>query len=129
MNYKYQKENKIVLWVIIAIIAILIIGSVCKADYIVEMEVTAYCPCAKCCGEWADGYTACGKLAHGCFVAAPKSYPFGTILIIPGYNDSRPVAVLDRGGAIRGNKLDVFFPTHQDALNWGRRNLMVQVVE
>jgi len=100
-----------------------------KADYIVEMNVSAYCPCAICCGEYADGYTACGKLAQGCFVAAPGSYPFGTILVVPGYNESRPVAVLDRGGAIKGNKLDVFFPTHQQALQWGRRTLRVRVVE
>jgi len=129
MKNKYAKENKIVLLIIIAMLVLLFICSVSKADYIVEMNVSAYCPCEKCCGEWADGFTACGKLAQGCFVAAPRSYPFGTILVIPGYNDSRPVPVLDRGGAIKGNKLDVFFSTHQAALNWGRRTLKVRVVE
>ena len=46
---------------------------------------------------------------------------------IPGYNGGRAVPVLDRGGAIRGNKLDLFFPTHQAALKGGRRTLTVEL--
>ena len=96
----------------------------------VTMEVTAYCPCEKCCGEYADGVTANGhKIKKGdCFVAAPKSYSFGTKMVIPGYANGKVVEVLDRGGAIKGNKLDVFFPTHQRALEWGRqKNVQVKV--
>lgn len=95
----------------------------------VEMNVSAYCPCSKCCGEFADGITANGyKIKDGdCFVAAPKIYPFGTEMIIPGYNDGRPVKVLDRGGAIKGNKLDLFFPSHKEALIWGRQYIKVKV--
>ena len=92
--------------------------------YEVEMNVSAYCTCAKCCGEFADGYTASGKLAEGLIIAAPPKYPFGTIMDVPGYG----VAVVeDRGGAIKGNKLDILFPSHQAALNWGRKYLMVKV--
>jgi 3D (Asp-Asp-Asp) domain-containing protein len=97
------------------------------------MEVTAYCPCPRCCGEWADGITASGKPVsynNSRFVAADtRMLPFGTELIIPGYNGGRPVEVQDRGGAIKGHKLDLFFPTHQEALQWGRQRLMVTVVE
>jgi 3D (Asp-Asp-Asp) domain-containing protein len=37
--------------------------------------------------------------------------------------------VLDRGGAIKGNKLDVFFPTHAEALKWGRQRIAVTVLD
>lgn len=98
----------------------------------IEMEVTAYCPCKKCCGPLAQGITASGKRVNynnGEFVAADRSIKFGTKLIIPGYAGSNPVEVTDRGGAIKGNKLDVYFHSHQEALNWGRQKLTVTVVE
>jgi len=96
---------------------------------VVKMRVTAYCPCAKCCGKWADGITANGhRIESGeTFVAADKAYSFGTELVIPGYNNDNPVKVLDRGKAIVGDKIDVFFPTHQEAKNWGVRNLDVKI--
>ena len=95
----------------------------------VRMRVTAYCPCEKCCGEFADGITASGhKILPGdCFVAADRNFPFGTELIVPDYNRDKPVKVLDRGGAITGERLDVFFATHEKALQWGVKNLDVMV--
>jgi len=95
----------------------------------VQMRVTAYCPCQKCCGEYSDGQTASGhRIRPGdAFVAADKEYPFGTEVIIAGYNNELHVNVLDRGGAIRGNRLDVFFHSHQEALNWGVKYLDVKV--
>ncbi len=95
----------------------------------IQMRVTAYCPCPKCCGEYSDGVTACGhKIRPGdTFVAADGRYSFGTEMLIPGYSNSRPVEVLDRGGAIKGNRLDVFFATHQEALEWGVRHLDIRV--
>jgi len=94
-----------------------------------RFRVTAYCPCEKCCGKFADGITANGKPVTyngGRFVAAPKQFPFGTQMDIPGYG---LVEVIDRGGAIKGNRLDVFFPTHQEALNWGVKYLDVRVFQ
>ncbi len=95
----------------------------------VHMRVTAYCPCAKCCGQYADGITANGhRIAYGDrFVAADRQYAFGTQMIIPGYHGDRTVKVLDRGGAIKGNRLDVFFNTHAEALEWGVRYLDVKI--
>ncbi len=95
----------------------------------IQMRVTAYCPCEKCCGRYADGITASGhKIQHSeTFVAADKHYPFGTEMIIPGYNNNNPVKVLDRGGAIKDNRLDIFFPSHQQALNWGVKHLDVKI--
>lgn len=95
----------------------------------VRMRVTAYCPCPKCCGEYSDGITACGhKIRPGdVFVAADRRFAFQTEMVIEGYGNSQPVKVLDRGGAIKGNKLDVFFMTHQEALEWGVRHIDVKV--
>ncbi len=96
----------------------------------VRMRVTAYCPCSKCCGRYADGITACGhEIQPGdTFVAADKRYTFGTKMIIPGYSHGRAVKVLDRGGAIQGNRADVFFPSHQEALEWGVKHLDVKIL-
>ena len=97
-----------------------------------QMRVTAYCPCVKCCGKWADGYTASGhKIKPGDkFVAAPKDIAFGTMIYIPGYGKA---PTLDRGGSIKGDRLDVFFDDfngisgHDRALNWGVQNLEVRI--
>lgn len=96
---------------------------------VVRMKVTGYCPCSKCCGEYSDGITANGhKIQPGdTFVAADKRYSFGTEMVIEGYSNSQAVKVLDRGGAIKGNKLDAFFHTHQEALEWGVRYIDVKV--
>ena len=92
---------------------------------ICDVKVTAYCPCEKCCGKWSDGVTASGYVIKkgDKFCAADRSVPFGTILNIPEYGR---VKVLDRGGAIKGNRIDVYFDTHQEALNWGVKNLAIK---
>jgi len=92
--------------------------------YEVEMNVSAYCPCEKCCGEFADGITASGVPAIGKIIAAPRNYSFGTKMDVPGYGEA---IVLDRGGVITDNRIDLLFSTHQEALNFGRQNLTVKV--
>ena len=92
------------------------------------IRVTAFCPCQKCCGKWADGYTASGhKITAGDkFCASPQNIPFGTMLDIPGYG---VVPVLDRSGSIKEGQIDVFFHTHIEALVWGVRYLRVVTPE
>jgi 3D (Asp-Asp-Asp) domain-containing protein len=98
-----------------------------------KMRVTAYCACTECCGPNAQGITASGKpVSHngGRFVAADTSLlGFGTTLSIPGYYSGQPVKVLDRGGAIKGRRLDVFFASHARAKKWGIKELDVTVLE
>lgn len=95
----------------------------------VHMRVTAYCPCRRCCGRFADGVTACNhRIREGdVFVAADKKYRFRTEVIVPGYNEGEPVKVLDRGRVIKGNRLDVFFNSHRTAKKWGVKYLDVKV--
>ncbi len=87
-------------------------------------KITAYCPCAKCCGK-TNGRTASGTTATaGRTVAASSKFAFGTKLNIGGHI----YTVEDRGGAINGNKIDIFVNTHAEALQWGVRYLNVSVV-
>lgn len=68
--------------------------------------ITAYCPCVKCCGK-NDGITASGvKAVEGVTVAMNKSIPFGTKIYIDGVGER---IVQDRGGAIKGNHIDLYF--------------------
>ena len=84
-------------------------------------KVTAYCPDECCCQHWADGVTTSGHVIEpgDCFVAAPERFSFNTRMIIPGYNNGESVPVLDRGGKIKGNCIDVFFNDHWRAVDWG----------
>ncbi len=116
------------------------------AGRVVEMEVTAYCPCESCCGWTRDrrgrpvyaygkskgkpktiGRCADGTMAQrGTVAADTRYYPFGTNMYVPGYGKS---VVRDRGGAIKGvNRIDIYFDTHEQALQWGRRTLDVTVL-
>jgi len=99
---------------------------------VIWMQVTAYCPCPKCCGPHASGITASGKLVNynsGEFIAADTSLlPFGTKVIVPGYSTT-PVEVIDRGSAIKGNHIDVFFTSHEQAMHWGRQWIPVTVLD
>ena len=61
--------------------------------------------------------------------ADPKLLPLGSIVSIPGYAGDAVVPVLDVGGAIKGNKLDVLYATHARARQWGVQELEVIVWE
>ena len=88
-------------------------------------KITAYCSCAKCCGK-ATGYTASGtKATAGRTIAASSQYAFGTKMIING----QEYTVEDRGGAITGNKIDIYMNSHAEATAWGVKYLPVQIVK
>lgn len=98
-----------------------------------RMLVTAYCPCRQCCGGCSDGITACGKSIYtnqSRFVAADtRLLGFGTRVSIAGYYGGTPISVLDRGGKIKGHRIDVFFLSHERARKWGARWMDVTVYE
>lgn len=151
----------------------------------VNMEVTAYCGCSRCCGwergSWQylkldfwkryvssgpgkgkpySGLTASGNKPReprpglfsadslkrpwmipvriaffpwlllpkdGTLAADTRYYPFGTRMYITGYGYG---CVEDRGSAIKGQqRLDVFYNSHQKALDWGRQHVYVRVLK
>lgn len=93
-----------------------------------KYRLTAYCPCKECCDKWAKNrpiddkgnplvITASGAYAlEGVTIAADTSIlPFGTTVLIDGHE----YIVQDSGGAIKGNRIDIYFESHQEALNFG----------
>lgn len=81
-----------------------------------RFKLTAYCACSKCCGK-SDGITASGtKAKQGRTIAVdPKQIPYGTKVVINGHT----YVAEDCGGGIKQNRIDVFFNSHKDALNFG----------
>ena len=87
-------------------------------SYLGEFTISHYCACVKCCGK-DDGITATGtKATEGRTVAVdPSVIPYGTEISVY-YEDGgieRYIAE-DCGGAIKGNRLDVFMDSHEAAL-------------
>lgn len=85
----------------------------------IEVDVTHYCACSKCCGENASGITASGKPVAQGMVAMSSHYPFGTQIMING----TMYTVEDRGGSGIENdihRVDIYVPDHQEALRLGR---------
>jgi 3D (Asp-Asp-Asp) domain-containing protein len=66
-----------------------------------------------------------GKLV----AADTRLLPYGSMLSIPGYDAGNVVPVLDCGGAIKGHRLDLLFPTHEQAIQWGKKKVLVTVWE
>ena len=89
-------------------------------------EATAYCPCEYCCGK-TDGITASGTQATaGRTIAVDTDViPFGTEIIINGHT----YIAEDIGGAIKNNSVDIFFDSHEAALEFGRQYVEVFVYE
>lgn len=108
-------------------------GRPIRAVRTMRMRVTAYSPDHRSCGVHADGITASGYSVDangGRLVAADRRmFPFGSLVSVPGYGNGQVVPVLDRGGAIKGARLDVLYPTHGIARRWGVRNLDIMVWE
>ena len=88
-----------------------------------DFKLTAYCSCFVCCGEWAYNrpngvvYGAIGEeLIEGYSIAVdPNVIPYRTEVIING----NTYKAQDCGGAIKGNKIDIYFEDHQKALEFG----------
>lgn len=90
-----------------------------------KLKVTAYEPSERSCGIWADGITSTGKPARmGTIAVDPRLIPLGTRLFVPQYGWG---VAEDIGGAIKGQRIDVFFWTVDEALEWGIKELDVFV--
>lgn len=94
--------------------------------YCGEFEISYYDSCYQCCGK-TNGMTASGEKAQeGVTVAADTSiFPMGSKIYIEGIGWR---TVQDRGGAIKGNKLDIYVPSHDSPMPYNKQKLSVWVV-
>lgn len=102
-------------------------ASIDDLELIGTFKATAYCPCVECCGVWSADHpdrdedyvqrTSSGTIpTEGRTIAADWSVlPKGSEVIICGH----PYIVEDTGGAIKGNRIDIYFGSHEAALEYG----------
>lgn len=82
---------------------------------------TAYTSCSKECDN-TPFITASGQKVRWGIVAADKTYPFGTKIYIPYFG--QVFEVQDRGGAIKGNRIDIWFQDRKEAIKFGVKKLV-----
>lgn len=93
-----------------------------------EIFVTSTAYTANCSG--CSGTTATGLNLHAnpnskVIAVDPRVIPLGTKVHVEGYGYA---IAADTGGAIKGNKIDVFFPSKQTAMNWGRKKVKIKIL-
>lgn len=96
--------------------------------YLGNFKITHYCNCSKCCGKWAGGLTASGtKPTQGRTIAVDtKVIPMGSKVEINGHIYTAE----DTGGAIKGNKIDIFISSHSEAYRKGTlKNVPVYIIK
>lgn len=90
-----------------------------------RVKTTAYCNCRSCCGSWAGGPTASGKMPkEGRTIAVDKNViPLGTKVEI----DGKIYIAEDTGGSVKGNWIDIYFEKHSDTNKYGVQYKTVKV--
>lgn len=97
---------------------------VVKKEFI--MQSTAYTAfCKGCSGITKTGINLKKNPQAKVIAVDPKVIPLGTKVYVEGYGEA---IAGDIGGAIKGNRIDVFVPNHGRALQWGRKTVKVQIL-
>lgn len=103
-------------------------GSKARFRQVINMNTTAYN-----LFPGSSGYTASGtKARRGAVSVDPSVIPLGTRLYITspdGWTDYGLATAEDTGGAIKGNKLDLFYDSYDTCIQFGRRETVVYVLE
>jgi 3D (Asp-Asp-Asp) domain-containing protein len=95
-------------------------------EYVGECTITAYCPCAECCGRWADGVTASGLPATPGVVAVdPEVIPLGSTAVI----DGQRYLAADTGSGVEGLHIDICMGSHEETVAHGVRTADVWVAK
>ncbi|GLC88093.1 LysM peptidoglycan-binding and 3D domain-containing protein [Lysinibacillus piscis] len=91
------------------------------------MRATAYTAyCAGCSGITANGTNIRANPKLKVIAVDPRVIPLGTKVWVEGYGEA---VAADTGGAIKGNKIDVFIPTEGQARQWGVKTVTVKILE
>lgn len=94
-----------------------------------QFKVTAYCSCEKCCGKWANTrpngivYGASGEelVPYYSIAVDTDIIPYGKSVFI----DEIEYVAHDCGGAVKGNCIDIYMDSHEAAVEFGVKNMMV----
>ncbi|EDL65778.1 LysM peptidoglycan-binding domain-containing protein [Bacillus sp. SG-1] len=98
-----------------------------EAANAITMKATAYtASCVGCSGVTRTGVDLNANPDAKVIAVDPNVIPLGTKVYVEGYGYA---TAQDTGGAIKGNKIDVFIPNRQDALDWGVRSVKVTILE
>lgn len=100
-------------------------SSLKRGDSLGTFTTTAYCSCSKCSSGHNLTYSGTVPKEKHTISADLDVFPLGTKLII----GDTVYTVEDIGSGIDGRKLDIFFSSHSDALNYGRQSVEVFTVE
>ena len=97
-----------------------------RVKKVMTLEATAYYPGPEDTWPYASGTTASGlKAGYGVVAVDTRVIPLKTLLYIEGYGFA---IAADRGGAIKGKKIDLCYDTYEEAVRFGRKNVKVYVL-
>lgn len=92
----------------------------------VSVTSTAYTAnCSGCSGVTATGINLLENPSSKVIAVDPSVIPLGSKVYVPGYGYA---VAGDTGGAIKGNRIDLFFPDHSKAVAWGRKTVKVKIL-
>ena len=101
-----------------------ITGRAIHTESLGRYYITAYCNCSKCCGIYANGYTASGTECHydgkydGTTCAIDRQiHRFNEYIYVP--SEDRVYVTEDTGSAVKGRHIDLYFPTHAEVERYG----------
>lgn len=94
-----------------------------KEMVVTATAYTAYC--TGCSGTTAYGIDLRANPNQKVIAVDPRVIPLGTKVWVEGYGEA---IAGDTGGAIKGNKIDVFIPTKESAMAWGRKTVKIRVL-
>jgi uncharacterized protein YabE (DUF348 family) len=92
--------------------------------YVNTTAYTAYCN--GCSGVTASGFDLRANPSAKVIAVDPRIIPLGTKVFVEGYGYA---VAADTGGAIKGHKIDVFFPTKAEAFRWGVRKVKIKILQ
>ncbi|QED49687.1 3D domain-containing protein [Cytobacillus dafuensis] len=91
----------------------------------ITVKATAYTAnCKSCSGITYTGVNLKKNPKAKVISVDPKVIPLGSKVFVPGYGEA---IAADTGGAVKGNKIDVFIPSKQQALQWGNKTIKIKV--
>lgn len=100
-------------------------GSEAAGEYLGSFTASAYCSCDICCAGSKLTYSGTVPQPEHTIAADLDVFPLGTRLWIDGV----VYTVEDIGGGIAGNRLDIYFATHEEALDYGLKTVEVYSVK